>query len=63
MLRVEPGYIGRVAYGGHSEPWEGEGRWSLIQRGLNKAAMGTSAVTKVLVFARLLMLKLDLKCL
>jgi len=51
-----------VAYGGHSEPWEGEGRWSLIQRGLNKAALGTSAVMKVLAFGRLLMLKLDLKC-
>jgi hypothetical protein len=51
-----------VAYGGYLEPWEGEVRWSLIQRGLNKAAMGTSAVMKVLVFARLLMLRLGVKC-
>ena len=51
-----------MAYGGHSEPWEGERRLSLIWKGLNKADMGTSAVMKVLVFAGLLMLKLDQKC-
>jgi hypothetical protein len=40
----------------------GEGRWSLVQRVLHKAAMGTSVAMKVLVFTRLLILKLDLKC-
>jgi hypothetical protein len=57
-----PANIGRVTCGGHSEPWEGERSWSIFQRGLNKAIRGTSAVMKGLVFARLLMLKLDLKC-
>jgi hypothetical protein len=58
-VRLWPGYIGRVAYSGYSEPPEGEVIWILFQRILNKASMGTSAVMKVWVSAGLLMLKLD----
>jgi hypothetical protein len=41
---------------------KGRGDGALFREDLIKAVMGTLAVMKVMVFARLLMLKLDLKC-